>query len=75
MDDRALSQLIDSAMRHRRGEGPPPDLTALDPVDQEEAIEVVRLVEALVFSKPPDGGKQRFLERIVTHHREHWTEP
>lgn len=64
MEDRTLSDLIDSAMRHRRGEGPSPDLMRLDPADQEEAIEVVRLVEALVFSKPPDGGKQRFFERI-----------
>lgn len=64
MDDRTLSDLIDSAMRHRRGEGPPPDLTGLDPADQEEAIEVVRLVEAMVFSKPPDGGKERFFQHI-----------
>lgn len=67
MEDRTLSDLIDSAMRHRRGEGPPPDLTEVDPADQEKAIEVVRLVEALVFSKPPDGGKQRFLERIRSY--------
>jgi hypothetical protein len=64
MDDRTLSDLIDSAMRHRRGEGPPPDLTALDLADQEEGIDVVRLVEALVFSKLRDGDKERFLERI-----------
>jgi hypothetical protein len=64
MDDRALSDLIDSALRHRRGEGPPPDLTAFGPDDQEDAIEVVRLVEAMAFSKPPDGAKQRFFQRI-----------
>lgn len=64
MDDDTLADLIDRAVRHARGEGPPPDLTAIDPTDRDEAVDVVQLVDALTFGQPPEGGHERVLERL-----------
>lgn len=64
MDDVTLADLIDRAVRHARGEGPAPDLTAIDPADRDEAMDVVQLVDALTFSRAPEGGYERALERL-----------
>src|SRR3546814_6154257 len=52
MNEDRLADFVDEHLRHLRGEGPAPDLTALDEAERAEVGPLLELIDAMTVTLP-----------------------